>query len=227
MADDPNKTYHVYGSDATDIVSAESTSDAKVKVTSNPNRSPMSSPSGRRMRRTSFQARLGKKLDRISVKILDNDIRLTSNPTDMLRIEVTRDERSSDLKRRTVKSVEVLPIILPVLKDIPLRHMLREETDILIPSMYMIANEEYFEIWAPIEVDLNEDDLLIRILNDSSPEINDPYVMVLQVKEVLGTFGYASLVWKKCLCTFYDEALPSQIINVIKENIKKRELLGW
>lgn len=227
MADDPKKTYSVNGSDITNIVSIDNTSDVNVNIKSNPNKNPMATDSGRRMRRTSFQARLGKKLDRISQKILDNDIRLTSNPTDMLRIQVNRDSRSSDLKSRTVKSVEVLPIILPVLKDIPLRHMLREETDILVPSMYMIAQEEYFEVWAPIEVDLNEDDLLIRILNDSSPEISDPYVMVLQVKEVLGTFGYASLVWKKCLCTFYDEALPNQIINVIKADIKKREELGW
>lgn len=227
MAEDKNKTYHIYGGDSDNIVSIEPTSDVKVTVTKNPNTNPMSTSSGRRMRRTSFQARLGKKMDRISQKVIDNNIRLTSNPTDMLRIQVNRDSRSSDLKSRTVKSVEILPIILPVLKDIPLRHMLREETDILVPSMYMIAQEEYFEVWAPIEVDLNEDDLLIRILNDSSPEISDPYVMVLQVKEVLGTFGYASLVWKKCLCTFYDEQLPTQIINVIKKDIKKREELGW
>lgn len=225
MAEDKN--YNLYGSDGINELNTSSAPSAVPHEVVNPNINPMANPGGRIMRRTSFQARLGKKLDRISQRILDNDIRLTSNPTDMLRIEVSRDSRSSDLKRRTVKSVEVLPIILPILKDIPLRHMLREETDILIPSMYMIAQEEYFEVWAPIEVDLNEDDLLIRILNDSSPEISDPYVMVLQVKEVLGTFGYASLVWKKCLCTFYDEALPSQIINVIKENIKKRELLGW
>ena len=227
MADDIKKTYHIYGGDSDSLVSVEPTSDVKVEVSKNPNYNPMANPDSRRMRRTSFQARLGQKMDKISQKVIDNNIRLTSNPTDMLRIQVNRDERSSDLKSRTVKSVEVLPIILPVLKDIPLRHMIREETDILVPSMYMIAQEEFFEIWSPIEVDLNEDDLLIRILNDSSPEINDPYVMVLQVKEVLGTFGYASLVWKKCLCTFYDEALPNHIINIIKSNIKKRELLGW
>lgn len=227
MADDIKKTFTVYGGDSNNVVTIEPTSDLEVTVIKNPNTDPMSTPNGRRMRRTSFQARLGKKMDKITQKVIDNNIRLTSNPTDMLRIQVNRDERSSDLKSRTVKSVEVLPIILPVLKDIPLRHMLREDTDILVPSMYMIAQEEYFEVWAPIEVDLNEDDLFIRILNDSSPEISDPYVMVLQVKEVLGTFGYASLVWKKCLCTFYDESLPGPVINVIKANIKKREELGW
>lgn len=227
MADNVSKTQHIYGGDSTDIVKIEPTSDISVKVVKNINDNPLKSISGRRMRRTSFQARLGNKLDNITQRVIDNNIRLTSHPTDMLRIQVNRDERSHDLKSRTLKSVEILPIILPVLKDIPLRHMLRDETDILVPSMYMIANEEYFEVYAPIEVDLNEDDLLVRILTDQSYEINDPYVMVLQVKEVLGTFGYASLVWKKCLCTFYDEQLPGQIINLIKADIKKRNQLGW
>ena len=65
----------------------------------------------------------------------------------------------------------------------------------------MIAQEEYFEVYAPTECNLNEDDLLIRILYDKSPNIDEPYVFVLQVKEVLGTFGYSSLLWKKCLTT--------------------------
>ena len=87
--------------------------------------------------------------------------------------------------------------------------------------------EEYFEVYAPTECNLNEDDLLIRILYDKSPNIDEPYVFVLQVKEVLGTFGYSSLLWKKCLTTFYDEALPPAILDTIQEAIEKRELLNW
>lgn len=43
------------------------------------------------MRRTSYQVRLGKKLDNIVRKVTDNNIRLASQPVDMIRIKVNRD----------------------------------------------------------------------------------------------------------------------------------------
>ena len=179
------------------------------------------------MRRTDFQARLGRKLDNIRKKVLDNNIRLSAHPTDMLRIHVERDTRSHDLISRTIESAEIMPIILPKMEDIPLRHLIREGKDVLIPSMYPIQQEEYFEVYAPVECDLHEDDLLVRILYDSSPDISNPYVMVLQCKELLGTFGYSSLTWKKVITTFYDEELPARVINLVKKSILKREALDW
>lgn len=184
-------------------------------------------PRYRRMRRTSYQARLGRKLDKINNLLLDNNIRLASHPTDMLRIEVKRDERSHDLISRTIKSAEIMPILLPNLKDIPIRHLIREGSDVLIPSLYAIQEQEYFEIYSPVESELNEDDLLIRMLYESSPDISNPYIMVLQVKEILATFSYSSILYKKCLVTWYDESLPIQVVNLLKESILKREKLDW
>lgn len=181
----------------------------------------------RRMKRTSYQAKLGKKIDNITNKVLDNNIRLASHPTDMLRIEVERDERSHDIVSRTITNSEIMPVILPKMEDIPMRQFKREGTETMIPSLFSIAQEEYFEVYAPTECNLNEDDLLIRILYDKSPNIDEPYIFVLQVKEVLGTFGYSSLLWKKCLTTFYDEALPPAILTTIQEAIEKRDLLNW
>ena len=54
------------------------------------------------MRRTTFQARMGSRLDNIKRKVIDNSIRLASNPKDMIRVKTVRDERSSDLVSRTV-----------------------------------------------------------------------------------------------------------------------------
>lgn len=181
----------------------------------------------RRMRRTDFQARLGRKLDNIRKRVLDNNIRLSAHPTDMLRIVVVRDDRSHDLISRTIESAEIMPIILPKMEDIPLRHLIREGKDVLIPSMYPIQQEEYFEVYAPVQCDLHEDDLLVRILYDSSPDISNPYVMVFQVKDLLGTFGYSTLTWKKVICTFYDESLPQRVVQLIKSSILKREALDW
>lgn len=179
----------------------------------------------KKLKNVTFQARLGKKLDNISRKVIDNQIRLTSNPTDMLRIQAQRDPQSGDLISRTISEAEVMPIILPVLKDIPLRHFIRETEDIVIPSLYTTVEQEYFEVYAPIESHLLNDDLLIRLLGD--PNADEPYIMVLQVKEILGTFGYSNLKWMKYWVTFYDEKLPAKVIQLIKKEINKREALTW
>lgn len=185
--------------------------------------------SSRRMRRTTFQARLGRKLDRIHQQVLDNNIRLSSNPTDMLRIEAKRDERSRDLISRTLIENEVLPIILPKMQDIPLRHLmgLRGGNEVTIPSLYTIEQQEYFEIYAPVEVKLEPDDLLIRIIYDDINSPDDPYVMVLQVSEQLATLGYSGIRYYKYWCTFYNETLPQRVIDIVKEAEKKRAILGW
>ena len=200
---------------------------SNIRAVIHKNSSQLEGDSDRIYRRTDFQARLGRKLDNIRKRVLDNNIRLSAHPTDMLRIAVVRDDRSHDLISRTIESTEIMPIILPKMEDIPLRHLIREGKDILIPSMYPIQQEEYFEVYAPVQCDLHEDDLLVRILYDSSPDISNPYVMVLQVKDLLGTFGYNTLTWKKAIVTFYDESLPQRVVQLIKSSILKREALDW
>ena len=178
-----------------------------------------------RFHNTTFQARLGQKLDAIQRQVLDNNIRLSSHPTDMLRIKAERDPRSQDLVSRTIEAAEVLPIILPPLKDIPLRYFEKEGEDITITSLYTINQQEYFEIYAPVEAQLNMDDLLVRIMYD--PNSDRPYIMILQVTEMLGTFGYSSLTYMKYFVTFYNEKLPQKVIDIIKEQDQKRLILGW
>lgn len=178
-----------------------------------------------RFHNTTFQARLGQKLDAIQRQVLDNNIRLSSHPTDMLRIKAERDPRSQDLISRTIEAAEVLPIILPPLKDIPLRYFEKEGEDITISSLYTINQQEYFEIYAPVEAKLNMDDLLVRIMYD--PNSDRPYIMILQVTEILGTFGYSSLTYMKYFATFYSEKLPQKVVDIIKEQDQRRLILGW
>lgn len=180
----------------------------------------------KRMRRTSFQARLGKRLDNISRKLIDNQIRLTSHPTDMIRVQAKRDMRSGDLISRTIEDVEILPIVLPPLKDIPLRRLITEESqEVVVPSLYPTAQSTYYVLYAPMEVKLNEDDLLLRIIDD--PYTKNPYVLCLQVKEILGDLGYSSFRQQKFWASLYDETLPKQVISVLKDAVEKRDKLGW
>lgn len=187
-----------------------------------------------RLKRTTFQARLGRKMDNIARKLTDNQITLTAHPTDMLRVEAIRDEQSQDLISRRIAAAEVIPIIFPNMVDIPLRHFISSNgDDIIIPSLYTTPEQQYFEIYAPVGTQLMMDDLLIRILNDpgipadqktsvEGAENAPYYVMALQVKEILGTFGYSSLRWMKYFVTFYDESLPKQVITQLQTEANKR-----
>ena len=185
--------------------------------------------SRRRMRRTTFQARLGRKLDHIHQMTLDNNLRLSAHPTDMLRISVKRDERSRDIISRTLEAMEIMPIIFPKIESIPMRHLegYRDGNEVVVPSLYTIDQNEYFEIYAPVECKLKPDDLLVRIVYDDVNCPDNPYVMIFQVTEQLATIGYSSIRYYKYFCTFYENQLPNQIIEEIKSDQKKREILGW
>lgn len=185
--------------------------------------------SHRRMRRTTFQARLGRKLDHIHQMTLDNNLRLSAHPTDMLRISVKRDERSRDIISRTLEAMEIMPIIFPKIESIPMRHLegYRDGNEVIVPSLYMIDQNEYFEIYAPVECKLKPDDLLVRIVYDDVNCPDNPYVLIFQVTEQLATIGYSAIRFYKYFCSLYNEHLPNQIIEEIKSDQKKREILGW
>ena len=179
----------------------------------------------RKYRTTSFQARLGKKLDNITRKVLDDRIGLTAHPTDMLRISVKRDSRSGDLLSRTITSSGVVPIIFPKMTDVPLRQFAtRDDKEVLLPSFYAFSQEQHFDLYAPIAVQLDVDDLLIRFVYN---EDRLPWISVLQVKDILSTVGYNSILYNKLQCTFYDETLPEKVLSLIRSAIDRRELLGW
>ena len=179
----------------------------------------------RKYRTTSFQARLGKKLDNITRKVLDDRIGLTAHPTDMLRISVKRDSRSGDLLSRTITSSEVVPIIFPKMTDVPLRQFAtRDDKEVLLPSFYAFSQEQHFDLYAPIAVQLDVDDLVIRFVYN---EDRLPWISVLQVKDILSTVGYNSILYNKLQCTFYDETLPEKVLSLIRSAIDRRELLGW
>lgn len=179
----------------------------------------------RKYRTTSFQARLGKRLDNITRKVLDDRIGLTAHPTDMLRISVKRDSRSGDLLSRTITSSEVVPIIFPKMMDVPLRQFAtRDDKEVLLPSFYAFSQEQHFDLYAPIAVQLDVDDLLIRFVYN---EDRLPWISVLQVKDILSTVGYNSILYNKLQCTFYDETLPEKVLSLIRSAIDRRELLGW
>lgn len=179
----------------------------------------------RRLNRSAWQARLGSRLDPIKRKFLDNNILLSAHPTDMLRIRVDRDSRTQDILSRKIIANEILPIMLPVMKDIPLRRMTRDDKDVVTFSVGDIADSKPFEAFCPMNAQLHRDDLLFRFIKDPYSEL--PYVLVLQVKDELGTLSYSSLLYMKYSLTIYDEPLPEAVVNAVYSSAIKREGLSW
>ncbi len=179
----------------------------------------------RRMHRSAWQARLGARLDPIKQKLLDNSMLLSAHPTDMLRVRTTRDSRTQDVLSRTIVAAEILPIMLPAMSDVPMRRLERDDTGELVVSFSMLEDQKPFEAYSPLAGQLRRDDLLFRILKD--PHADLPYMMVLQVKDELATFSYASVLYTKFLLTFYDEALPPVVVSEIMKAATKREALKW
>jgi len=180
----------------------------------------------RRLHRSAWQARLGSRLDPIKRKLLDNNILLTAHPTDMLRIRVERDPRTYDILSRKIIPAEILPIVLPVMSDIPMRRLEKNnDTGMIVCSFSMIEEQKPFELYCPVAGQLQRDDLLFRILKD--PYADFPYIMVLQVKDELATFSYSSILYVKYKATFYDEPLPVAVVQELVKASEKREQLAW
>lgn len=191
------------------------------------------SPNNDKMNGTSFQGRLHKVMSRIERRCSDNEIRLKGNPTDVLRLSVKKDE-NGDITLRTVDENCILPIIMPKMEGVPLRHFsayretangggLRKTT---IPSVYPIGDKQYFDCIVPVSAQIDDDDLLIRMIYDSACP-DDPILMVLQVKEVLADIEFNSVTNIKIRCTFFDEDLPQPILNWIRDTIDKRALVRY
>lgn len=191
------------------------------------------SPSNDKMNGTSFQGRLQKVLARIERRCTDNDIRLMGNPTDVLRLSVKKDE-NGDITMRRVDENCVLPIVMPEMKDVPLRHFsaMRETANgggirnAMIPSLYPFGDKQYYDCFIPVSAQIDDDDLLIRIVYDPACP-DDPVLMVLQVKEVLANIDFNAVTSIKIRCTFYDEELPVPILDWIRDTIDKRALVRY
>lgn len=181
---------------------------------------------------TTFQGRLGRVMDRIQRRCNDNVTRLQGSPIDVIRISAKRDPQSQDIITRKFEGAEVMPIIFPQMKDVPVRHFLINSEEIKgsgeleagmisVPSLYPINDKAYYEIFAPVACQINDEDLLLRLIWDAGDE--RPYVMCLQVKEVLATVSKSgNITDQKIRCTFYDEELPSAVINTLLLEYKKR-----
>ncbi len=175
--------------------------------------------------RRAWQARLGSRMDDILKKAMDNKLSLSSYPVDMVRVQVNRELRSQDLLSRTIIASEVMPLYFEkALNELPLRRLEYAETEQVILTIDGTKLTD-IKVKCPISERLNRGDLLFRIIRDDYSE--RPVVLILQVKEELGTIGYSKLIQIDYILSYYDEKLPETVIAAVIDSTNKREVIQW
>jgi len=170
-----------------------------------------------------FQSRIGAKLDKLKRKLIDNSISLTGNTLDFMRI-THKKTYQGDIESRIVEEVGLIEVVMPPMTDIPMRRIRNENGDVAIDSMD--ATELFpFEVYTLNRHNMDRDDILFRVIQD--PEVDRPYVMILQIKDTLMTLGSHSPLWKKFTATFYDQQLPQEILDLVIAAQNRRIELGW
>lgn len=170
-----------------------------------------------------WQARLAMKQDIIRRKIQDNSISNAGVPIDCIRIKLKKNDEG-DIVSRIIEKADVVSIVFPPLKDIPYRRLAGDlEHGYTLTSLVNSAAEDQaqnYEIYAPHNEVLTEDDLIIRIFQD--PDTPMPIIVCLQVLEPLGTFGGAMLIGSKYKTNLYNENLNAETLHTIAEMAKRR-----
>jgi len=187
--------------------------------------------------------------DPIRRKLTDNLISLTGQAADCIRVSFKR-TRNGDIETRVVEAAEVVSVIFPILKDVPYRRLTKGPSGISIETLPTATELFPLQIMVPHENNIYKDDLIFRIFRDISeakyktdyvlkdPSTMDmmdgtaetdvrPIVLVLQVKEPLGTMGVESMIWSKFNCTYSDEPLPQEMLETVVELSNRRLKLGW
>lgn len=196
-----------------------------------------------------FQSRMGHFQDKIRRKLVDNNISLTGQAADCIRIRLKK-TRNGDIETRVVEDVNVISVIFPILKDVPFRRLTRSPGGIRIDTIPTAIELFPLQITVSHSNNIYIGDLIFRIFKDQetptylndyvmdentedmldgvhNPNLAGPIVLVLEVKESLGTFGVESMIWTKYNCTYNDESLPDELLETVVELSNRRLALGW
>jgi len=174
-----------------------------------------------------FQARLTSRLNSLHRKLADNAISWMGVSTDCIRITLKKDN-VGDIVSRTVDGLDVVEVIFPNIIDVPMWRFI--SSDGTVEKRATVINDpesplEPFECYAPATSKIDQDDLLIKFFDNPANE--NPLVIVLQVKDVLGSFGQRSILFMKLKATYYDGNLPEFIVNSVLDMATRRATLKW
>lgn len=177
------------------------------------------------MQQNSLSARLASKLNALYRKIFDKKLEQSGILSDVIHVKTTR-TTTLDIAGREIIGIDLINVIFPRLEDVPMRKITNTSGETR-NAIYANAGQPFL-LYAPINTAVDIDDLIIKLYDDVTAD-NTPWVTILQIKDTLGTFGDRSIIYQKIQCTYFDESLPTAIVDYVTTmaNRRKMEELNW
>jgi hypothetical protein len=179
---------------------------------------------------STVQQRLGAVQDNLRIKLLDDTQFLIGDATDIIRIKTRKTYEGDDISY-ICERADVINAVFPPMTDVPFRKLRREgraggyQLTSLVAAFEDGEQQKNYTIQVPITNDIDVGDLLFRITDVGRAEYS--IVLVLQVSELLGTFGHSHIILHKCGCTIPTDNVPQEIVETMVKIAKRRGYLGW
>jgi len=173
----------------------------------------------------SFQSKLAAKLNTMSQKLVDNSIALAGVATDVIRIRIDTNQMF-DPSKITVDGIDIIEIIFPKLEDIPMTRFDRGAGSFISANDAATQNQSQpFTCYTRVHEALDEGSIILKFFDN--PISSDPWILPLQVKNRLGTFGSRKIIWMKVNLGYYDNPLDPKIYEWCEQLAQRRGILGW
>jgi len=183
---------------------------------------------------STWQSRLSAVNNRISSKLNDNAIRLAGIATDVIILR-TIENKLHDPQAYEVSDIDVVNMIFPAVLEIPIWRFTGQGgvPDFSANDMASPHKEEPIKVFAPSSFKIDQGSLVLRFLDNAQaksfnlPQGTEPWILPLQVKDVIGTFGARSMIWQQLNLSYVDQPLLPQVRTWMLEMANRRGLLQW
>ena len=190
-----------------------------------------------------WQSRLTAKNNIISQQLVDQQIRNAGFATDVIILR-SNFNLLNDVTDFEVLNIDIVNITFPPMKDIPLRRFwgggsayqpgpVNFPIDLQANDMATDHKDKPFECYAEVKYKIDQDSIIFKFFdnpqgtNTAIPTQTESWILPLQVKDVLGTFGGRSMVWQKLNLAYLDQGLPASLLTFVNQMATRRQILGW
>ena len=182
---------------------------------------------------SSWQSRLAAKNNIMAEKLVRNAININGVLTDTLVIRSIEDKHWDKISTE-LEDVDNVNMIFPKMEDIPLFRFIGPTVTTGIDSVSAFIEEEKpIVVLAPASAKIDQNSIIVRVFEypnsstPNSPPSSAPWILVLKVADILGTFGARSMVWQKLNLTYADTPYPEGFKTFITQIVNRRMILKW
>lgn len=172
---------------------------------------------------STWQSRLAAINNRISQKLLDNNIRLTGLATDVLMITEELN-RIQDVDQIDLNSIKTLNVIFPAMEDVPTKRFIQSDAT-YIAATDAKTDKEPFECYAPISELIEHGSIFLKFFDN--PTGVQPWILPLRVADILATIGARTIQYQKVLLTYSDTPMNTTLLSLLQQLAARRQLLNW